>query len=165
MIGAIVSIGLRVKPWNEAKVSSHQIPDFYNVIPKRTLRKVKPHQKTSRNIQHWAKWSQRCPNIRSHCVLFYCRMVISSLSINCCASREGSFLLERTIKMAVGTFSVPTCGFKTADVSEELAIALLIKIEPMSENIENLKSALKIRVLANTTWTSRLQVNFFKKWY
>ena len=100
MIGAIVSIGLQVKPWNEAKFSSHQIPDFYNVIPKRTLRKVKPHQKTSRNIQHWAKWSQRCPNIRFHCVLFYCRMVLSSLSINCCASREGSFLLERTIKMA-----------------------------------------------------------------
>ena len=165
MIGAIVSIGLRVKPWNEAKVSSHQIPDFYNVIPKRALRKVKPHQKTSRNIQHWAKWSQRCPNIRSHCVLFYCRMVLSSLSINCCAPKEGSFLLERTIKMAVGTFSVPTCGFKTADVSKELAIALLIKIEPMSENIKNLKSALKIRVLANTTRTSRLQVNFFKKWY
>ena len=164
MIGAIVSIGLRVKPWNEAKVSSHQIPDFYNVIPKRALRKVKPHQKTSRNIQHWAKWSQRCPNIRSHCVLFYCRMVLSSLSINCCASKEGSFLLERTIKMAVGTFSVPTCGFKTADVSK-LAIAFLIKIEPMSENIKNLKSALKIRVLANTTRTSRLQVNFFKKWY
>ena len=98
MIGAIISILLRVKPWNEAKVSSHQIPDFYNVIPKRTLRKVKPHQKTSRNIQHWAKWSQRRPNIRSHCVLFYCRMVLSSLSINCCASREGVFFMKEPLR-------------------------------------------------------------------
>lgn len=64
--------------------------------------------------------------------------------------------------MAVGTFSVLTCDFETADVSEELAVALLIKIEPMTGNIENLKSGVKIRVLANTTRTS-LQVNFFKK--
>ena len=34
--------------------------------------------------------------------------------------------------------------------------------EPMSENIENLKSVLKIRISANTTQTT-LQVNYVKK--
>ena len=34
----------------------------------------------------------------------------------------------------------------------------------MSENIENLKSGLKIRILANTTQTT-LKVNYFRKWY
>ena len=34
----------------------------------------------------------------------------------------------------------------------------------MSENIENLKSVLKIRIFADTTQTS-LSVNYFKKWY
>ena len=38
----------------------------------------------------------------------------------------------------------------------------------MSENMENLKSVLKIRILAknlaNTTQTT-LQVNYFNKWY
>ena len=34
----------------------------------------------------------------------------------------------------------------------------------MCENIENLKSGLKIRILANTTQTT-LKVNYFRKWY
>ena len=34
----------------------------------------------------------------------------------------------------------------------------------MSENIENLKSVPKIRILANTTQTTH-SMNYFKKWY